>query len=74
MQLKRPVPRLEPIIQEAFIESWLDEQSVPSAPGRGLQEGVLHKVHPGSQLKPSDPASKFSSNISGLQTAGKVCC
>ena len=44
MQLKRPVHGLEPSVQEAFVESWLDIQTQPAAVDKGLPDTVLQKV------------------------------
>ena len=44
MQLRRPVPGLDPILQEAFVESWLDIQTQPAAVDETLPDAALQKV------------------------------
>lgn len=44
MQIKRPVHGLDPTVQEAFVESWLDVQTQPAAADKGLPDTILQKV------------------------------
>ena len=73
MQLKRPIHSLDPGVQEAFVESWLDIQTQPAAVDKSLPDTVLQKVGHATYVNPcawNSTASHAGLDLQGLSSCG----